>query len=113
MKTWLRLLVDTILGRVPGKTSRLDTTTPMSIDADFKVRGKAVSFAPQSSRERDDERLAKPIGPAADKALFDELIRFVNEAEEQDTQDEHRLYGQMRIARSSSLSASALTRSRF
>ena len=34
MPTWLRSLVNAFLGRVPGKTSRLDTATRMMIDAD-------------------------------------------------------------------------------
>jgi hypothetical protein len=38
MPTWLRSPVDTILGKVPGKTSRLDTATRMMIDADFSLR---------------------------------------------------------------------------
>ena len=37
MPTWLRLLVNAVLGRVPGKTSRLDTATRMMIDADFSL----------------------------------------------------------------------------
>ena len=35
MRTWLRSLVNVILGRVPGKTGRLDTATRMAMDADF------------------------------------------------------------------------------
>jgi hypothetical protein len=35
MWTWLRSLVKAILGKVPGKTSRLDTATRMAMDADF------------------------------------------------------------------------------
>ena len=38
MTAWLRLLVNAILGKVPGKTSRLDTATRMMIDADFSLR---------------------------------------------------------------------------
>jgi hypothetical protein len=38
MRAWLRSVVDAILGRIPGKTSRLDTATRMMIDADFSVR---------------------------------------------------------------------------
>jgi hypothetical protein len=38
MRTWLRSVVNAILGKVPGKTSRLDTTTRMMIDADFSLR---------------------------------------------------------------------------
>jgi hypothetical protein len=38
MPTWLRSLVNAFLGKVPGKTSRLDTATRMMIDADFSLR---------------------------------------------------------------------------
>jgi hypothetical protein len=38
MRTWLRSLVNAVLGKVPGKTSRLDTATRMMIDADFRDR---------------------------------------------------------------------------
>jgi hypothetical protein len=38
MLTWLRSLVNAFLGKVPGKTSRLDTATRMMIDADFSLR---------------------------------------------------------------------------
>ena len=38
MRTWLRSLVNAILGKVPGKTSRLDTATRMAMDADFSDR---------------------------------------------------------------------------
>ena len=37
MLTWLRSLVSAFLGRVPGKTSRVDTVTRMMIDADFSL----------------------------------------------------------------------------
>src|ERR1700722_13931695 len=32
MRTWLRSLVNAILGKVPGKTSRLDTATRRTMD---------------------------------------------------------------------------------
>ena len=35
MRTWLRSLVNAILGKVPGKTSRPDTATRMAMDADL------------------------------------------------------------------------------
>jgi hypothetical protein len=35
MRTWLRSLVNAILGKVPGKTNRLDTATHMAMDADL------------------------------------------------------------------------------
>jgi hypothetical protein len=38
MPTRLRSVVNAFLGKVPGKTSRLDTVTRMMIDADFSVR---------------------------------------------------------------------------
>ena len=44
MPTWLRSLVNAFLGKVPGKTSRLDTATRMMIDADF-------SLSPELPRE--------------------------------------------------------------
>jgi hypothetical protein len=37
MPTWLRSLINAFLGKVPGKTSRLDTATRMMIDADFSL----------------------------------------------------------------------------
>jgi hypothetical protein len=40
MTVWLRSLVNAILGKVPGKTSRLDTATRMMIDADFSLSRK-------------------------------------------------------------------------
>ena len=38
MRTRLRSRVNAILGKVPGKTSRLDTATRMATDADFSYR---------------------------------------------------------------------------
>jgi hypothetical protein len=38
MPRWLHSLVNAFLGKVPGKTSRLDTATRMIIDADFSLR---------------------------------------------------------------------------
>ena len=46
MPTWLRSLVNTILGKVPGKISRLDTATRMMIDADFSLRRELPHEAP-------------------------------------------------------------------
>jgi hypothetical protein len=90
MRTWFRSVVDTILGRVPGKTSRLDTATRMVMDADFSDRHPSMPRA--LPRERDDGHLIKPIGPSADRALFEQLVRIVNEAQERDAEDERRLY---------------------
>ena len=85
MRTWFRSVVDTMVGRVPGKTSRLDTATRMVTDADFSDRH------PSMPRERDDGHLIKPIGPSADRALCGQLVRIVNEAQERDAEDERRL----------------------
>jgi hypothetical protein len=52
MRTWFRSVVDTVLGRVPGKTSRLDTATRMVMDADFSDGYPSMSRA--LPRERDD-----------------------------------------------------------
>ena len=35
MRSWLRFLVNAVLGKVPGKTGRPDTATRMAMDADF------------------------------------------------------------------------------
>ena len=40
-----RSLVNAFLGKVPGKTSRLDTATRMMIDADFSLRREVPSEA--------------------------------------------------------------------
>jgi hypothetical protein len=48
MPTWLRSLVNTILGKVPGKTSRLDTATRMMIDAEISVRREVPSETRQT-----------------------------------------------------------------
>ena len=37
MANRLRSLINAILGKVPGKTGRLDTATRMMIDADFSL----------------------------------------------------------------------------
>jgi hypothetical protein len=62
MLTWSRSVVDTILGKVPGKISRLDTATHG--DGRGFQRSPRVN-APRVRRERDDGRLIKPIGPSA------------------------------------------------
>ena len=95
MWTWLRSVVDAILGRVPGKVGRLDTATRMAMDADFSDRHASVRRAQSQSGERDDGHLVKPIGQSADEALFEQLICIVNEAQERDAEDERRLYFQM------------------
>jgi hypothetical protein len=89
MPTWLRSLVNAILGKVPGKTSRLDTATRMAMDADFSDRHESIAAGLRRWRERDDGHLVKPAGPLAD---IEELVRIVNEAQERDAEDERRLY---------------------
>jgi hypothetical protein len=91
MRTWLRSVVNAILGKVPGKTSRLDTATRMAMDADFSYRREPRPPLPKE-RERDDRHLVKPIGQSADRALFEQLVRVVNEAQERDAEEERRLY---------------------
>jgi hypothetical protein len=90
MRTWLRSFVNAILGTVPGKTGRTDTATRMAMDADFNYRLSAA--APFHSRERDDGPPVKPIELSADRALFEQLVRIVSEAQERDADDERRLY---------------------
>jgi hypothetical protein len=90
MRTWLSSLINTILGRIPGKTSPLDTATRMALDADFRYRRELRPRA--LPRERDDGHLIKPIAPSADPALFDQLVRIVNEAQDRGAEDERRLY---------------------
>jgi hypothetical protein len=92
MRAWLRSVVDAIVGRVPGRTSRLDTATRMAMHADFSHRPTARGAEQLQGHARDDGHLIKPIAPSADKALFEELVRIVNEAQERDAEDERRLY---------------------
>jgi hypothetical protein len=63
MPTWLRSLVNAFLGKVPGKTSRLDTATRMMIDADFSLRRElprearpTVIRTPVNKRSLKDEK---------------------------------------------------------
>ena len=91
MPTWLLSLVNAIVGTVPGKTSRLDTATRMAMDADFSDRREPRLPEPPRRRERDDRHLVKLIGPSADTALFKQLVRIVNEAQDRDAEDERRL----------------------
>jgi hypothetical protein len=77
-------------------TSRLDTATRMMMDADFSDRHPSIPRA--LPRERDDGHLIKPIGTSADRALFEQLVRIVNEAQERDAEDEHQLYSPMPVA---------------
>jgi hypothetical protein len=45
MPTWLCSLVNAFLGKVPGKTSRLDTATRMAMDTDFSNRSESTREA--------------------------------------------------------------------
>ena len=95
MPTWLRSLVNAFLGKVPGKTSRLDTATRMAMDADFGDRQESVPHGLRRRRERDDGHLVKPTGSSAEIDPLEELIRVVNEAQQRDADDERRLYHPM------------------
>jgi hypothetical protein len=98
MRTWLSSLINTMLGRSPGRTSRLDSATRMASDTDFRYRRDPRPLALPRERGRDDGHLIKPIGPGADRALFEQLVRIVNEAQERDAEDERRLYSPMPVA---------------
>jgi hypothetical protein len=62
----------------------------MARGADFSYRREPRPPLPKE-RERDDRHLVKPIGQSADRALFEQLVRIVNEAQERDAEDERRL----------------------
>jgi hypothetical protein len=99
MRTW-RSVINAILGKVSGKTSRPDTASRMAMDADFSHSRTTPGVLP--SRGRDDRRLVKRAGPLADVDPLEELMRIVNEAQERDAEDERRLYHPMRGDRPSS-----------
>ena len=98
----LRFLVNAILGKVPGKTSRPDTATRMAMNADFSDRQESMAHGVRRRHERDDGQLVKPTGSSADIDPVEELIRVVREAQERDAEDERRLYHPMRGDRPSS-----------
>jgi hypothetical protein len=102
MRTWPRSLLNAILGKVPGKTSRRDTATRMAMDADFSGGRESIPHGLRSRRERDDGHLVKPIGSSADFDPVEELVRVVSEAQERDAEDERRLYHPTRGDRPSS-----------
>jgi hypothetical protein len=60
MRTWLRSVVEAILGTVPGKKGRLDTATRMAMDADFRDRRETK---PPRKSERKLEELRRPRRP--------------------------------------------------
>jgi hypothetical protein len=74
MRTWLRSLVNAILGKVPGKTSRPDTATRMAMDADLSDRPESMPHRLRGRRERDDGHLVKPTGSSADIDPLEDLI---------------------------------------
>jgi alpha-D-ribose 1-methylphosphonate 5-triphosphate synthase subunit PhnI len=88
MRIGLRSLVDAILGRIPGRTSRPDTATRMMIDADFSLSRESRPPGTPRERERDDGHLIK----LADILLLEELVQIVNEQQERDAEDAARLY---------------------
>ena len=102
MRTWLRSLANAIVGKVAGKTSRLDTATRMAMDADLSDGHESMPHGLRRWRERDDGHLVKPTGSSADIDPLEELIRVVNEAQERDAEDERLLYHPMRGDRRSS-----------
>ncbi len=65
MLSFLRSIADAILGRVPGKPGRVDTSTRMWLDADFSDRGKPGN----EKRQR----------PAVDVDRLEELQRLTRE----------------------------------
>jgi hypothetical protein len=95
MRTLLRSLINAILGKVPSKTSRLDTATRMAMDADFSDCHESMPHGMRLRRERDDGHLVKPTGSSADIDPLEELIRVINETQEHDAEDERRLYHPM------------------
>jgi hypothetical protein len=50
---WFRTLIDTFLGKVPGKIGRDDTATRMARDADFHDRGEPSTRAREPMRKAD------------------------------------------------------------
>jgi hypothetical protein len=91
MRTWLRSIVNAILGRVAGKTSRPDAATRMAMDADSSDRSEPTPAVLRRWHERDDQHLAKSADRLAEVDLLQELICIVNEAQERDAEDERQL----------------------
>jgi hypothetical protein len=56
MPTWLRSLVNAFLGKVQGKTGRLDTATRMMIDADFSLDRELPREDPTSRHSNPGEQ---------------------------------------------------------
>ena len=51
----LRAIMNAMLGKVPGKPDRLDTTTGMAMDADFSGSGGPSTSAREPSRGEVDQ----------------------------------------------------------
>jgi hypothetical protein len=60
MRTWLRSVVEAILGAVPGKNGRLDKATRMAMDADSRDRHETK---PPRKSERKLEEPRRPRRP--------------------------------------------------
>jgi hypothetical protein len=56
MRNRLRSVVNAILGKVPGKTSRPDTATRMAMDADFSDRREQTTRAREPEKKVDQFR---------------------------------------------------------
>ena len=59
MRTWLRSVVDVILGAVPGKNGRLDTAIRMAMDAVFRDRREKTP--PRTKRKIEERRPHRPF----------------------------------------------------
>jgi hypothetical protein len=59
MRTWLHSVVDAILGKVPGKSSRPDTATRMAMDADLSDRREKTP--PRPKRKIEERRPHRPF----------------------------------------------------
>jgi hypothetical protein len=70
----------------------------MAMAADFSHRREPGLPETLRKRARDDRDLVKQFEPSADAALFEQLIRVVNETQDRDAEDERQLYGPMRVA---------------
>jgi hypothetical protein len=75
MRAGLRSILDAILCKVPGKTSRLDTARRMAMDADFSDHGEPPAPARELRRKGDQQPRAADVDP------LEELMRIVGERE--------------------------------
>lgn len=91
MRTGLRSLVDAILARIPGKTSRLDTATRMMTRISASPASQGPPATPRGASETMDTPSSQ-LELLRDIQLLDELVRIVNEAQERGADDERRVY---------------------